>query len=115
MPTLDELTNDEQITPGIEPGEPGQEIVEIQEPSKMNEMMSRLLTAETGPGPISQYIDHPLNFSQSNGMAQIIRGLSGIIDNLNLAIIDILVGGLRFSKERRKMNNDVYGRGDLPS
>lgn len=117
MPTLDELTNEEQIKPGIEPGlESGQEVLEVQEPSKVNEMMSRLLTAETGDGPITKYLDHPLNFNQSYGLAQVIRGLSGLISNLNLAVIDIVVGGLRFSKERKgEMDNGLYGRGNLPS
>lgn len=59
------------------------------------------LKTETGPGEISDYLDDPLNFSNSRGMAQILRGLYGFGLNTKKAVIDILVGLLRFSKERK--------------
>lgn len=59
------------------------------------------LKAETGPGGIEEYIEHPLNFSSSKGLARMIRGLTGILGSLNLAIIDIVIGGLEFMKEKK--------------
>ncbi|MBK5251097.1 MAG: hypothetical protein JJE29_00405 [Peptostreptococcaceae bacterium] len=58
------------------------------------------LNTPTGPGSIDEYMDHPLNFNESKGMAQIIRGLTGFVDDMALAIIDILVGGFRLFKEK---------------
>jgi hypothetical protein len=98
--TLDQLVEAEQGTP-IAPG--GQvesfETVE-QQPSRMGEMFQRLITAETGSGDIETYIEHPMNYNKSKGLAQILRGLTGIIGNLDLAIIDVVFGAFRFSKEK---------------
>jgi hypothetical protein len=82
-----------------------------EQPSKTNEMFNRVLTAETGEGSIGDYIDHPINFNNSKGLAQIIRGLSGILGNLNLAIVDVIFGALRFSRERRGVINGISDRG----
>jgi hypothetical protein len=60
-----------------------------------------ILKSQTGEGSVSDYLEHPLNFNKSNGLARILRGLTGIMGNLNLAIIDIVVGTLEFFKERK--------------
>lgn len=78
-----------------------------------NEFFNKIITAETGEGSIESYLDHPMNFNNSMGLAQTLRGLTGIIGNLNLAIIDIVFGALRFSKEKRN-RNDVPGGGNIP-
>lgn len=62
------------------------------------------LTAETGEGAIEDYLDHPLNFNQSKSVAQMLRGFTGLLGNLKLAIIDIVMGGLQFAKERKAVN-----------
>src|SRR4051812_23994356 len=67
-----------------------------QEPK--NEFFQKIITSETGTGSIGNYLDHPMNFNKSMGLAQTLRGLTGIIGNLNLAIIDVVFGILRFSK-----------------
>lgn len=59
------------------------------------------LTTKTGEGSIDYYIDHPLNFNKGKGMAQVIRGFTGLFGALDLAVIDILVGMLQFSKEKK--------------
>jgi hypothetical protein len=51
-----------------------------------------ILKAETGKGDIEDYISHPLNLKKNKGIAQILRGLTGLLGNLNLAIVDILLG-----------------------
>lgn len=70
-------------------------------PAKGFNMDLGFMTAKTGEGSINDYIDHPLNFSHTNGMAQMIRGLTGLLGSLDLAIIDILVGLLQVSKDRK--------------
>lgn len=60
------------------------------------------LTARTGPGPVEDYINHPLNFVKSPGIAQVIRGFAGMFNKLDYAIIDILIGGLRFFATRQR-------------
>lgn len=60
-------------------------------------LLERILSAQTGPGEVSQYQDHPMNYDRSEGLAQIIRGLTGIVRvDLRLAVIDILVGAVRW-------------------
>lgn len=119
MPTLDEIAN-EQATgtqtnemPTIEPLDTPQP----QPSSRMQEMLNKMLTAETGEGAIGDYIEHPMNFLKSKGLARVLRGLTGIFGSLSLAVIDIAVGVLEFSKERKGavINNDVSSGGGFTS
>lgn len=59
------------------------------------------LKAKTGPGTIESYIDHPLNTSKSRGVAQILRGTTGLAGDLDLAVIDIGLGLVEVLKEKR--------------
>lgn len=61
------------------------------------------LWADSPDEPIESYIEHPLNFGRSKGIAQALRGLEGIFGNLRKAVIDIIIGTLNYAKER---NND---------
>lgn len=63
------------------------------------------LQAKTGEGAIESYIDHPLNFNNSQGVARIIRGATGMLGALDLAIIDIALGILELWKGRKKIGN----------
>ena len=65
------------------------------------------ILSETGPGPIEDYIDHPLNFKGSKGVAQILRGATGIAGNLNYAIIDIGLGLVQVAKEGKGVEKSV--------
>lgn len=110
--TLGDIANDEVIDDIKIPVE-HEGMYEQTQPSKSNEMFNRVLTAETGDGSIGDYIDHPMNFNNSKGLAQLIRGLTGIIGNLNLAIVDVIFGALRFSREKRGVVNGISDRGGL--
>lgn len=57
------------------------------------------LTAKTGPGSVSDYVDHPLNFSHGEGLAQVLRGATGMLGELDLAIVDIGIGSFRMARE----------------
>ena len=59
------------------------------------------LQAKTGEGSIEDYIDHPMNVSKSKGLGQVIRGFTGLFGALDLAIIDIVVGFMHYTKERK--------------
>jgi len=59
------------------------------------------LNTPTGPGSIDEYMDHPLNFNESKGMAQVLRGLTGFVDDMALAIIDIVIGSFRIFREKK--------------
>ena len=65
-----------------------------------------LFRVETGPGDISDYIDLPLNFDHSEGLAQVLRGASGFIgaNFLRSAILDLVVGFWRWSGKGGKPN-----------
>ena len=58
-----------------------------------------LFRVETGAGDISDYIDLPMNFDHSEGLAQILRGASGFIgaNFLRSAILDLVVGFWRWT------------------
>lgn len=86
---LDYLTGDE---PPIEPAPS----------SRISDFLPDLsiLLSKTGPGGIEEYIDHPLNGKKSRGMAQMLRGLTGIAGELDYAIIDIAMGAFQYTKEK---------------
>lgn len=60
------------------------------------------LRARTGPGPVSDYREHPANFDRSDGLAQAIRGLTGLVGDLDLAVVDIALGAWRWIAGRRR-------------
>lgn len=113
--TLDDIAEQEVKSPSLEM-ETIDPMDNAGEPSRANEMFNKVLTAETGDGSIGDYIDHPMNFNKSQGLAQILRGLTGMVGNLNLAIIDVVMGALRFSREKKGViNHGIPGGGELPS
>jgi len=57
------------------------------------------LKSKTGEGTIDSYNDNPLNFKNNHFLSQVIRGLSGLLGSLDLAIIDILIGGIGYFKK----------------
>lgn len=111
--TLNDIANDEVMNDTL----PVLEFEEQVQQEKKSEMFGKLLTAETGEGSIGDYLEHPLNFNNSKGLAQTIRGITGIVGNLNLAIVDVVFGLLRFSRESKKGVNNVavLNRGGIPS
>ena len=56
-------------------------------------------------GPEDDYVSHPLNFAKSEGLGQIIKGVTGYLQqfanvgSLKLAILDVIFGWLKFQKE----------------
>lgn len=59
-----------------------------------------ILLSKTGPGPIEDYINHPMNFKRSKGFAQMLRGFTGIAGELDYALIDIALGAFNAAKEK---------------
>lgn len=64
------------------------------------------LLSPTGPGPIEDYTDHPLNYDRSSSTARILRGLTGIAGSLDYAIIDIGLGLIEKIQEKKKVKDD---------
>jgi len=52
----------------------------------------RILEADSSPKPLGEFMNHPLNFDQSSSTARIIKGLEGIVGNLDKAIVDVVIG-----------------------
>jgi len=50
----------------------------------------------------SKYLNHPVNFNKSGGLAQALRGIDGLVGNTKLAVMDVVIGIVRFLKERKK-------------
>lgn len=77
---------------------------------RLLELIKGLLFKETGPGEIEEYVTHPFNFSKSMGMAQILRGFTGLLGHsLKLAVLDILLGWWRWQVEKRSSLADAPG------
>jgi hypothetical protein len=97
------MNNEKSINELIDEEMPEQSFAEVKE--KETEGVSfnfDFLKAETGQGAISDYIDSPLNFNRSSAIARVIRGLTGFLGNLNLALVDILIGVLEYMQEKKK-------------
>lgn len=66
-----------------------------------------ILMTETGQGDITSndYLEHPLNFPKSEGLAQMLRGFTGFankylgMNSLRIAVLDVVMGAMRFMKE----------------
>lgn len=75
---------------------------------RIEDMLPNLdfILSETGDGSIEDYLEHPLNSRKSKGIAQILRGMTGLLGNLNYAVLDICLGFFEFSKEKGLKNEE---------
>lgn len=63
------------------------------------------LWIETGEGSVDEYLEHPLNFKKSAGLAQVIRGISGVVGNaFNYWWVDVIMGGLKMGQEAKSVD-----------
>lgn len=104
--TIGDIANDNENYNTIYDEQP-----QLEQPKTENSFSFDFLKAKTGEGAISDYLNHPLNFNQSEGMARVIRGVTGLMGDLDLAIVDVFVGALDLFKSKTKgaKTNDVYG------
>lgn len=86
---------------------PGQEVPQVEESGPGLKERFSFLFVQTGQGPVSSYVDHPLNFSRSEGLAQVIRGITGMLGSLEYAIVDIVIGIFRWRSEIAAKNTEV--------
>jgi hypothetical protein len=61
-----------------------------------------ILKTKTGEGSIESYMENPLNLNHSQGLAQILRGLTGFVGALDLAILDLIIGGFKVYSDFKK-------------
>lgn len=99
--TLDDVKSDEDFKP-IENGQTEVDEVEQTEIGGFHFGIPEFLKAKSPDEPIENFINHPFNFDGSRGLAQIIKGLTGMFGYFNYAIIDIVMGWLRWTKERKE-------------
>lgn len=84
----------------IEAGVPVPEALPKPEAAKTSGLPSWLIAKVPDGQPVEQFLDHPLNFVHSRGLAQALRGFSAMFGSLNYAIVDIFVGLFSFTRER---------------
>lgn len=98
MATIEELVAEKGLgaaTPEMPPEEP-------QQASGGLGFDFSFLLKETGRGAIEDYLEHPLNGKRSRGLAQVLRGATGLFgEGLRAALADILFGGMEYMRERR--------------
>lgn len=109
MPTVEELIAqiktpvENRPSPALPEEKQGPGLSEEKQGPGLSEKIMEMLSVETGEGDIDDYVSHPLNIWQSEGVAQIIRGVTGLTGNsLRLAVVDIVFGWFRFKNERMK-------------
>lgn len=91
---------DEMMQDNIPQDPVEQSIPEIPAREGMSVNLS-ILKAPTGEGAVEDYMDEPLNFDKTKSTARLLRGFTGLLGSLNLAIIDIIIGMLEKVKERK--------------
>lgn len=84
--------------------EAGQQAAEAPAADNMIRIDFGFLLKKTGPGTVEVYLDHPMNPKRSKGLARVLRGCTGIAGDLDLAIIDIALGGMEILMERKAGN-----------
>jgi hypothetical protein len=77
-----------------------EEVVQEQEVMQRGFALPEWLKAETGPGSIESYVDHPMNFNKSMAVGRILRGLTGMFGSLKYAVIDIVLGVLEMGRKK---------------
>ena len=100
--TIDSLGIPENEFAGID--EVSTEVSEAAEGFSLNlQSIKDFIFTQTGQD--GDYLSHPLNFAKSEGLGQMIKGFTGFlqkyanVDSLRLAILDVIFGYLKFSKE----------------
>ncbi len=79
-------------------------VVDEAVPNGMLRIDFSFLLKKTGPGNVETYLDHPMNPKRSKGRGRFLRGCTGIAGDLDLAIIDIALGGFEMVMEKRSGN-----------
>lgn len=113
---LDKISNEEEINGTVESiGSAFEKGIDLDQPSLENdgiEIDLSILKRRTGEGEFDSYKNHMFNPYKSDGMAHILRGLTGIVGtDLNFAIADIAVGIMKLLRNRpkksvQKVNDD---------
>lgn len=62
-----------------------------------------ILKKPTGEGDITDpiYMQHPFNYDGKKSTARILRGLTGMLGNINFAVADIILGVIEKWQERK--------------
>jgi len=76
--TIEEALNDEDLTPDEKKDKP--------------EGILKILLADSADKKLEDYTDHPLNYDHSDSTGRILRGVEGMIGNLDKALVDIIAG-----------------------
>jgi hypothetical protein len=69
------------------------------QPQQRSFEIPEFLKAKTGSGSVEDYIDHPMNLKKNEHFARVLRGLTGMFNSLDYAIIDVVIGALGYLKK----------------
>ncbi len=64
-----------------------------------------IITTKTGQGNLENYIDNPLNYDNTKETGQVLRGLSGFTGDLDLAVVDIIMGIFRKASKKKGLTS----------
>lgn len=80
---------------------------------QMFENLKRIIGAEPPPKPVEEYKDHALNFDGSKSTGKIIKGMEGLLTNLDKAIIVLVIGLVEKYTEKQGEDSNPGKKGDL--
>lgn len=61
--------------------------------------IEKLLTSDSSPKSVESFKTHALNWDGKESTARIIKGLEGLLGNLDKAVIDLLMGTIQKTRE----------------
>lgn len=76
----------------------------VEESKNLQKKLKDILTTEALEDDIDDYVDHSLNIPEDRGIGRALRGVEAIVGDLNLAVIDIILGIGEYSKNQKKKN-----------
>lgn len=94
--SIDDMLNEES---SLQKSFPDQPAAQQEQPTGSGFAIPEFLKAKTGSGLVEDYIDHPMNIGKNEGFARMLRGLTGMFNSLDYAIIDVVIGGFKFMKK----------------
>lgn len=99
MPKVEDILGAEEIKQNETIGQPAEETLNANHGFNMSWL--NIFKAQSIDRPVEEYTEHALNFDKKKSTGRIIRGLEGFLGALNYAIIDIVMGLVEKSREKK--------------
>lgn len=73
-------------------------------------VLKDIIGSKPPPKPLESYQDHPLNFDGTDSSGRIIKGMEGILTDLNKAVLLVIMGLVeKYQDKKRPQNPETLG------